>query len=300
MTFVTVRHSRQAMTDIMFLSGFSEIAGRYDAVLCDVWGVIHNGRKAFDAACNALVEYRAGGGRVCLITNAPVPKVQVLRYFEPLGVPDEAFDDCVSSGDATRAELRRRSGETVWLMGADEGFQGDRALWNGLGLTFGAPEAADVILCMGMDDNTNDDPQDYRERLQPGIDRQLPMLCANPDIKVRVGDRLIWCAGALAQIYEEMGGDVIYPGKPHAAIYRLAVERLTEMGSAPRRILCIGDSPATDLKGARLQGYDSLYVGTGLREHGDDFENETRGLLAEYDETATYAMTGLRWSRDRW
>ena len=121
------------------------------------------------------------------------------------------------------------------------------------------------------------------------------MICANPDIKVRVGDQLIWCAGALAAIYEEMGGTVIYPGKPHAAIYDLAVQRLTDTGTAPKRILCIGDSPATDIRGARLQGYDSLYVGTCLRAHGGDFQGGALALFAEYKETPTFAMTGHRW-----
>lgn len=283
------------MSDTIFPDGFSDISSRYDAVLCDVWGVIHNGRAAFVEACEALVRYRDAGGRVCLITNAPVPKAHVIRYFEPMGVPRDAYDDCVSSGDATRAELESREGMRLWLMGADESFDRDRLLWAGVDLTMTPPEQADVMLCMGLDDNANDDPEDYRPRLKVGVDRGLTMICANPDIKVRVGDQLIWCAGALAAIYEEMGGTVIYPGKPHAAIYDLAVQRLTEMGTAPKRILCIGDSPATDIRGARLQGYDSLYVGTGLRAHGGDFQGEALALFAEYDETPTFAMTGLRW-----
>lgn len=283
------------MTDVRFPDGLSEISGTYDAILCDVWGVIHNGRKAFDDACAALVTYRESGGKVCLITNAPVPKAQVIRYFEPLGVPAEAYDDCVSSGDATRAELAACVDQNIWLMGADRGFQGDRALWQGLDLNFSDPEAADVILCMGLDDNANDDPEDYRARLKPGVEAEMPMICANPDIKVRVGDDLIWCAGALAQIYEELGGKVIYPGKPHASIYRLAIERLAALGAAPKSVLCVGDSPATDIRGARLQGFDSLYVGTGLRAHGGDFKGEALSLFAEYREMPTYAMTGLRW-----
>lgn len=283
------------MSDTKFPIGFSDISTSYDAVLCDVWGVIHNGRKAFDDACAALVRYRAAGGRVCLITNAPVPKANVIRYFEPLGVPQDAFDDCVSSGDATRAELEARADMAVWLMGADESFARDRLLWAGVDLNFVAPQEADLLLCMGLDDNANDDPEDYRARLKVGVDKGLTMICANPDIKVRVGDQLIWCAGALAAIYEEMGGAVIYPGKPHAAIYDLAVQRLKADGGAPKRILCIGDSPATDIRGARLQGYDSLYVGSGLQVHGGDFQTEALALFADYRETPTFAMTGLRW-----
>lgn len=283
------------MTKLQFPLGLSAIAQDYDSILCDVWGVIHNGRAAFTEACEALVNFRARGGRVCLITNAPVPKAQVIRYFEPLGVPSAAFDDCVSSGDATRAELKLRRDKTIWRLGSDEGFEHDRYLYDGLDLTFVDTADADLLLCIGLRDQVNDLPGDYSAELKQGVDRGLPMICANPDKQVRVGGKLYWCAGALAGIYEDLGGTVVYPGKPHAAIYRLAVERLRGGGSEPSRILCIGDSPATDVRGARLQGFDSLYVGTGLKEHGVDFEQEVTDLLADYGEQATYAMTGLRW-----
>ncbi len=283
------------MNEILFPSGLSEIADRYDAILCDVWGVIHNGRRAFDAGCEALVRFRETGKPVCLITNAPVPKAQVIRYFEPLGVPDAAFDECVSSGDATRAELAVRKDQTVWRLGADEGFQHDRFLFEGLGLSFVDDASADLLLCIGLRDGIKDDPEDYREELRPGAERGLLMICANPDIKVRVGEKLFWCAGALASIYEELGGRVIYSGKPHAAIYRLAMQKFAALGHAPSRVLCIGDSPATDLRGATLQGFHSLYVGTGLAEHGYDFEGEVKRLLADYGAEATYAMPHLKW-----
>ncbi|CAN0280529.1 unnamed protein product, partial [Chrysoparadoxa australica] len=174
-----------------FPSGLYSIAERYDAILCDVWGVIHNGRYAFDEACEALVRFRDQGGAVCLITNAPVPKAQVLRYFDPLGVPPEAFDDCVSSGDATRNLLSERIGEVFWRMGADEGFEHDRFLYEGLNLQFGEADSSDTILCIGMDDQVNDDPEDYRGILSQAADRGLDMICANPDIKVRVGEQLL-------------------------------------------------------------------------------------------------------------
>lgn len=280
-----------------FPSGLSEIANRYDTILCDVWGVIHNGHAAFDEAGLALRNFREAGGHVILITNAPVPKAQVLRYFEPLGVPAEAFDDCVSSGDATREELLRRENEAIWRLGADEGWEHDRFLYEGLDLDFVTPDKAELLLCIGLRDQVNDDPEDYRRELQQGVSRGLPMLCANPDIKVRVGGQLYWCAGALAAIYEDLGGSVIYPGKPHDAIYRLACARVETLGGNidPTRMLAIGDSPATDMRGARLQGIDGLYVGTGLQEHGSDFQAEVTGLLNTYGETATHAMPALRW-----
>ena len=287
------------MSALQFPQGLSEIAGRYDAILCDVWGVIHNGRAAFTEACEALVKFRRGGGHVCLITNAPVPKAQVTRYFAPLGVPDEAFDDCVSSGDATRAELERRKGLKVWRLGADEGWEHDRHLYEGLDLTFADDATADLLLCIGLRDHANEHPEDYREELRAGVERGLPMVCANPDKQVRVGGRLYWCAGALADVYEDMGGKVIYSGKPHPPIYGLAIERLESLTGGQaidrERILCIGDSPGTDVRGANVQGFDSLYVGTGIKEHGEYFEEEVAELLATYGEQATWAMTGLRW-----
>ena len=283
------------MTDLQFPAGLCAIAERYDAILCDVWGVIHNGRSAFVEACDALMRFRAAGGRVCLITNAPVPKAQVVQYFEPLGVPEAAFDDCVSSGDATREELKQRKDKKFWRMGVDAGWERDQFLYKGLDLDFVAPEQADVLLCIGLRDQVNDHPSMYRDELRPGVERGIPMICANPDKQVRIGGQLHWCAGALAEVYEDMGGTVVYPGKPYAAIYDLAIARLGEAAADRARILCIGDSPSTDVRGARLQGLDSLYVGTGLKEHGADFQGEVTDLLADYGEMATYAMTGLRW-----
>ncbi len=283
------------MTDLKFPAGLSEISDSYDVVLCDVWGVIHNGRKAFEPACDALMRFRETGKPVCLVTNAPVPKAQVVRYFEPLGVPESAFDDCVSSGDATRAELEHWAGKSVWILGADGGFEHDRHLYEGIDLTPVTGTEADVLLCIGLRDAINEEPEDYRNELAPAAKRGVTMICANPDIRVRVGGDLWWCAGALAEIYKELGGTVIYPGKPFAPIYKLALQRLVKTDVQPERVLCIGDSPATDVRGARLQGFHSLYVGTGLKEHGNDFEGEVRELLTDYQEAANWAMTGLRW-----
>lgn len=285
------------MNKTNFPGGLAAIADGYDAILCDVWGVIHNGRRAFDTACEALIRFRERGGAVCLITNAPVPKAQVIQYFDPLGVPPEAFDDCVSSGDATREILANRTGERFWLLGVDEGWERDQYLYEGLNLQFGDAKDADTILCMGLNDPRFEDPEDYRDRLAHAVDRGMEMICANPDVKVRVGDHLQWCAGALAQVFESEGGDVIYPGKPHAAIYELALAKLSALGVTPPsdRILCIGDSPTTDMMGATRQGFDGLYVGTGLQQHSGDFEGELTALLNEYGATARWAMPALAW-----
>ena len=162
------------------------------------------------------------------------------------------------------------------------------------------PEEADIGLLIGMRDMRADHPEDYRAELAQIAKTRLELVCANPDIQVRIGDKLHWCAGALAQIYEQEGGKVIYPGKPHAPIYDLAFEKLAALGVVidKTRILAIGDSPKTDMKGAASQGIDSLYVGTGLAEHSRDangFAQEVRALLADYAASATYAQPGLAW-----
>lgn len=281
------------------LPGLRQVASHYDAILCDVWGVLHNGRKAFAAASEALVAYRAQGGRVVLVTNAPVPNAQVVRYFEPLGVSHDSFDACVSSGDATRALLETYTGKTVWRMGADEGWEHDKFLYEGLDIEFtDQPDKADIGLLIGLRNQADDHPDDYANELSEVAKTGLTLICANPDIQVRIGDKLHWCAGALAQIYESSGGQVVYPGKPHAAIYDLARALLKDMGCtpAPNRILAIGDSPITDIRGANAQGFDALYVGTGLASHDSgDFAGGVARLMAEEDVVATYAQPELAW-----
>lgn len=285
------------MTAPQFPGGLAAIADQYDAILCDVWGVIHNGQFAFDEACEALVRFRDQGGAVCLITNAPVPKDQAIQYFDPIGVPPEAFDDCVTSGDATREVLAQRTGEVFWRMSAESGWEHDQFLYEGLDLQFGDQRTSDTVLCIGLEDQINDHPDDYRDRLAEAADRDMQMICANPDIRVRIGEQLYWCAGALAKVFEEEGGTVIYPGKPHRPIYDLALSKLADLGvePSPGRTLCIGDSPATDMRGATAHGFDGLYVGTGLQEHGANFEQEVTDLLSDYSVSAKWAMPKLSW-----
>jgi len=287
------------MTQPLDPGGLGEVAASYDAILCDVWGVLHNGRWAFSSTCTALMRFREEGGRVVLITNAPVPKARVTRLFEPLGVPAGAYDDCVSSGDATRAELVRREGQAMWLLGSDDfGPEHDAHLYRGLDLRIENSPQADFVLVMGLRDQANDHPEDYRAELARMAQAGLIMICANPDIQVRVGDQLVWCAGELARIHEAMGAEVTYPGKPHPAIYRLARERLSELGLTQdtARLLAIGDGPATDIAGANREGIDSLYVGTGIGAHrGEDFESEIEAMMAEHGVAPTYAMAELHW-----
>ena len=287
------------MSELVFPNGLSDIADRYDAILCDVWGVIHNGREAFYEACDALAEFRKTGKPVILITNAPVQAREVERLFPGLGVRRDCYNLIVSSGDATRMELEKRAPGPALRLGLDNSWERDNTLFDGAGLEFAEAEKARFVVAMGLRDAVNDDPEDYRVELKPLVEAGLTMICANPDIQVRVGNTLQWCAGAIAKIYEEEGGEVVYPGKPHDAIYDLAeshLERLLGDVVPKTGLLAIGDGPATDMRGAMNRGIDSVYVGTGLNLAGTgDFQTDTKALLERYEVSATYAMSGLRW-----
>lgn len=281
------------------IPGLSSIADNYDAILCDVWGVIHNGRESFAGACVALRKFRESRGPVVLITNAPVPKHRVTGLFPQLGVPMDCFDDCVASGDATRNELKLLAPGPVYPIG----IAGDDAVYAGLGIELtDDPAKAKVVCCTSLRDYPGGTPEPYRGELKALVARGLPMICANPDVQFKRGDRLIWSAGSLAKIYAEEGGQVIYPGKPDAPIYRLAFARVAEIrGSAvtPARTLAIGDGPATDMLGANRQGIDGLFIGSGIHGHGmasgEGFETWARGLLAGEGVNARYAMPELAW-----
>ena len=247
------------------VSGLSEIAGQYDALLCDVWGVIHNGREHFPAACAALVRFIAERGPVVLISNSPRPSADVVTQLDHLCVPRGAWSGFVTSGDATRALLAQQAPGPAWAIGP----QRDGALYEGLGLAFAGPEDAAFIACTGPQDDETETPEDYRERLALCARRGLTMICANPDRVVQRGDRLIYCGGALADLYAEMGGAVLMAGKPYGPIYDLALaEGATAAGRAldRARVLCIGDGAVTDVKGAADQGLDCLFIATGI--HG--------------------------------
>ena len=242
---------------------FAPLAGGYDVLLCDVWGVVHNGVAAFPAACEALTRFRAGGGAVILITNAPRPGASVQRIIDRFGVPRAAYDSIVSSGDVTRGVVTARRDQRVFHLGPER----DLPIFEGLGVPFAPVETADYVVCSGLFDDTIETPDNYRELLSAMRTRALFMVCANPDIVVERGDTLIYCAGALADAYGELGGEVLYCGKPHAPIYEAALAAAAALrGTAPprSRVLAIGDSVRTDLKGAASFGVDCLFVVSGI------------------------------------
>jgi HAD superfamily hydrolase (TIGR01459 family) len=262
----------------MLTDHFSTLAPNYDAVLSDVWGVIHNGVTSFPAACGSLTRFREKGGTVVLISNAPRPGDQVTRLLDHLAVPHSAYDGIVTSGDVTRAEVARRPGESVFLIGPER----DHTIFTGLDAPFSAAEDAKYVVCTGLFDDEVETPDDYRELLAQLRARDLFMVCANPDVVVERGDRLVYCAGALADAYAELGGKVYFAGKPHRPLYDLALAETAKAraarslaGGVPLdRVLAIGDSVRTDLKGAHDLGVDCLFVTAGIHSeelgHRDD------------------------------
>jgi HAD superfamily hydrolase (TIGR01459 family) len=245
------------------IGGLEELAGEYDSLLCDVWGVVHNGVGSFPAAVDALLRFRETTGPVALLTNAPRPATPIRHQLRKLGVPDEAYDILITSGDVTRTVIAARPGVRVLHIGPERDF----SFYEGLDVRLVSEEEADLISCTGLADDMTETPEDYRALLERLLPRKLLMVCANPDIVVDRGGTLYYCAGALARLYEEMGGDAILVGKPHAPIYDTAKAELSALGG--KRILAIGDGLPTDIRGAADNGVPVLFVTGGI--HAADF-----------------------------
>ena len=256
-----------------FIERFSTLAPGYDALFCDVWGVVHNGLAAFAPAADALARFRALGGTVVLISNAPRPGAQVTRLLDHLHVPHSGYDSIVTSGDVTRDFVAKRAGEPVFHIGPER----DLTIFTGLDAPFGPLESAHYVICSGLYDDEIETPDDYRELVAKIRARNLFMVCANPDVVVERGDRLVYCAGAIADLYAEQGGEVFYAGKPYRPLYDLALAEVARARGKPvalDRVLAIGDSVRTDLKGAHDLGVDCLFVTAGIHAeelgHRDD------------------------------
>jgi len=285
----------------VLIAGLSEIADRYDVVLCDVWGVIHNGREAFAQACAALTRFQETRGPVVLISNAPRPSSDVVSQLRSLGVPDTAWSGFVTSGDATREALAARAPGPAWAIGPAR----DGSLYAGTGVALAeTPQEAAFISATGLFDDEVETPEDFRTRLAACAERRLLMICANPDIVVQRGDKMIYCAGALAALYETLGGEVLMAGKPHAPIYAAAyaaAERLVGRPLPKTRLLAIGDGLVTDVKGAANEGLPVLFIASGI--HGADTltpegriqPDRLAALLTQAGATADYATASLGW-----
>jgi len=287
------------MTAPKLAAGLSQISSGYDVLLCDVWGVIHNGRESFPVACDALSRFRAERGPVILISNAPRPCGPVIEQLDGLGVPRAAWTEVVTSGDATRPLLAERAPGPAWLIGPERA----APLYAGLGLETADLDQAKFISVTGPFDDENDEPGDYRDRFCVAVERDLEMICANPDIVVQRGDKLIYCGGALAQLYESLGGRVSMAGKPYPAIYELSLAKAQAALARPldrKRVLCIGDGLPTDIRGANARGLDVLFVASGIHGGetiGPDGLNvpAVEDLLRQDGLSATYAIADLVW-----
>ena len=271
-----------------FTTHFSALASAYDVVLCDVWGVVHNSVVAFADACDALTRFRQQGGTVVLITNAPRPSAVVMTILDELKVPRAAYDAIVSSGDVTRAVIAARAGKRVFHVGPER----DVPMFEGLDTPLAGVESADYVVCSGLFDDTTETPQDYAALIATMRARALPMVCANPDVVVERGETLVYCAGAIADAYAAAGGSVLYAGKPYRPIYEQALavaQRARGRAIDPARLLAIGDSVRTDLKGAAAFGIDCLFVTGGI--HAEELGGRDRPNAAALGDI--FAAAGL-------
>jgi HAD superfamily hydrolase (TIGR01459 family) len=265
------------------VSGLSEIASGHDALICDVWGVVHDGQRHHPAAADALYRFREKHGPVILLTNAPRVPAEVAAQCASYGLPSDCYDAIVSSGGAAREELARRSaGRTLALyyIGPDR----DLPMVEGLDVRRAGVAEAEVALAIGLRDDMVEVPADYDSELAQMKARGLQMLCANPDLVVHRGDKLLYCAGALAANYEKLGGAVIYYGKPHRPVYESALAAAALAAKAtgrqsPKRPLAVGDGLLTDIKGANAAGLEVLFIADGV--HGEDIEPYTATHLAD-------------------
>ena len=255
------------MTQIV--SELSEVSAQYDALFVDLWGCVHNGVAALPEAVAALQAYRTTGGKVVLVTNSPRPRAGVTKQLVHFGVPDDAWDTIATSGDSARSAMYRGIvGTQVWHIGPPTDlkfFEPPRIVEDPITINRVELDKAEGMVCTGPFDSLAD-PAVMRPQFLMAKQRGLKLLCANPDIVVDRGDTREWCAGALAKLYTEMGGESLYFGKPHPPIYDLARRRLFELGAdvSDSRVLAIGDGILTDIAGAMGEDIDSLFISGGL------------------------------------
>lgn len=282
------------------ITNAGEILSRYDVLFSDVWGVVHDGHKAFPGASDALSRFRDRGGSVILVSNAPVPKHRVARMLDLRGVPREGWDDIVSSGGIALDHIAQKGYGAVHYIGPRDR---DAAFFDSVTARPVPLRDAEAIVCTGLEDDTAETPETYRPILEEARARALPFVCANPDLVVDVGGRLYPCAGALADLYEHMGGEVFWAGKPHLSAYASAhaiARQLRDGDVSKDRILAIGDAVRTDLAAAYGAGVDALFVTAGIhRDETMDGAHISREklerLYAAGAPPAIAAMTHLRW-----
>lgn len=256
------------MDNMKTIGRLDDVFNEYDIIFCDVWGVLHNGEMAYPAAPGALRRAREAGKCVILLTNSPRPRADVKMQLAALNVHDDCYDEVVTSGDVTRVLIASAPPE-VFHIGATR----DLSLYVGTHAELVEEQDAKVIVCTGLFDDETENPEDYAPLLARLRARDLPFICANPDIVVERGERMIFCAGAIARAYSLLGGRTLVAGKPHAPIYELALKEAEKIKGHPvdrARVLAIGDGLLTDVKGAMNNNIDLLYVSSGIhaKEYG--------------------------------
>lgn len=283
------------------LSGAGPLIENYDVLYCDVWGVVHDGVNAYRRATDALIRFRERGGTVILVTNAPVPKHRVEAMLEGRHVPPEVHDDIVSSGEIALKHMADKAYEAVHFIGPQAR---DAAFFQRAKARHVPLEDAEAIVCTGLIDDVNETAEDYRPLLEAARARNVPFVCANPDLVVEVGGRLFPCAGALADLYAHLGGPVFWAGKPHLSAYdtaRAAAERIRGSATAPDRTLVIGDAVRTDIAGAARAGLDALFIAGGIHrketmaEDGRIDADKLAALFGPDAPRAIAAMPHLAW-----
>jgi len=281
---------------IPVIDAIAPLGKGYAAWLVDIWGVMHNGVRAFPPAVEATRRYREQGGIVILLSNSPRPSEPLQRQLTSLGVSEESYDATVSSGDLTRHELAKHEGARIFHLGPER----DLPIFKDLDLTRVDAKDAELVVCTGLFNDETETPEDYEGLLRELAGRKLTMLCANPDHLVERGHSLVYCAGALAQLYEEDGGEVIYAGKPYAPIYELAEETIARLAGrkvARSEILAIGDGIRTDMAGAAEFGLDAVFVASGLHVGfgGEGLDDLRLAELFEGRKAPRAAMPALAW-----
>lgn len=250
------------------LANGKDLLERYDVLFCDVWGVVHDGHAALPPAADALMRFRKKGGTIILVSNAPVPNHQVAVMLDERRLPRDAWDAIVSSGDLALEHIDEKRFETLLPIGPQDR---DAALFERVETLSASMPDADAILCSGLNDDLNETADDYRGLLEKALEHELPFVCANPDLVVDVGGKLYLCAGAIADLYQHLGGEVFWAGKPFAIAYdaaRTKAQEIRQADVAADKILVVGDSVRTDLQGAQNFGVDALFIAGGI--HRDE------------------------------
>ena len=281
---------------IPVVDAIAPLGQSYAAWLVDIWGVMHNGVRAFPPAVEATRRYREQGGIVILLSNSPRPSEPLQRQLTSLGVSEQSYDATVSSGDLTRYELAKHEGARIFHLGPER----DLPIFKDLDLTRVDAKDAELVVCTGLFNDETETPEEYEALLRELAGRKLTMLCANPDHLVERGHNLVYCAGALAQIYEEDGGKVTYAGKPYKPIYELAEETIAGIAGrkVPRsEILAIGDGIRTDMAGADEFGLDAVFVASALHvgPGGEGLDDLRLAELFEGRKAPRAAMPALAW-----